>query len=165
MKFRSVAMLLSLVCAGCVLSDQALAADQDQGGTLQSQKQVEKDITITDVSMQVLNPAAHVAAVYFTLRNTGDITYLVTGVTSDACPKLLGHHSDQESTSGTLNLFTHLSVPAHSTLVFPHGGYHLLCLDMTPDLHEGQSVPFTFTFLGGVHKTVTASLVGNEHSN
>lgn len=155
MRFRSVAMLVPLVCACMLWSVQTHATDQDKEDTAQRQKQAEKDIVITDATMEVVSSAAHVAAVYFTLQNKGDTTYLITGVTSDICPKIVGHHSDQESTPGTLDLFTHLSVPAHTTLVFPHGGYHLLCLNMTSDPHDGQAIPFTFTFLEGVRKTVT----------
>lgn len=159
---RSAAMLIPLVCACVLSSNQAFATDQDRGGSPQWKKQAENDILITDASMEVVNATAGVAAVYFTIQNKGDTTYLATGVTSAACPKLFGHHSDQESTQGTLNLFTHLSVPAHTTLVFPHGGYHLLCLNMASDLREGQAVPFTFTFMDGVRKTVNISFGGNK---
>lgn len=156
MNFRSVFLLISLLSACNLWSSKAQATDQSKNSALLGQNKAGKDVAITDVRMEMVNASAHIAAIYFTLQNTGENTYLVTNVSSTICPKLVGHHSDQESTPGTLNLFTHLSVPAHTNLVFPPGGYHLLCLDMAPEGEGQQDVPVTFTFLGGAQKTVKA---------
>nr|WP_243429669.1 copper chaperone PCu(A)C [Acetobacter sacchari] len=92
---------------------------------------------------------------YFTIENRADATYLVQGVSSPSCAQLYGYHSDQEISSATRNLFSHLALPENQTLVFPPGGYHLMC-DEAPGVTvaDGSTVSVTFTFLGGVHKTV-----------
>nr|WP_298794953.1 copper chaperone PCu(A)C [uncultured Acetobacter sp.] len=158
MKFRFRAGFVLAMLAGVALSGPVLAEDRDPNKALPGQADAQKDITITDASMQLIQGEGHIASVYFTIRNDGANAHLITDVRSTACRTLVGHHSDQESTPGTLTLFTHLSVPAHTTLVFPRGGYHLLCLDIGAAIHPGQSIPFTFTFLGGSSKGVNVTL-------
>ncbi|WP_061489148.1 copper chaperone PCu(A)C [Acetobacter tropicalis] len=153
--------IMPALLAGLLVHTPAIAEDRDPGKAIPGQENAQKDIEIKDVSMQLVRPAGHVYAVYFTLTNKGENAHLVTNVSSASCRTLVGHHSDQESTTGTLNLFTHLSLPANTTLVFPHGGYHLLCLDPDPALKPGQEATFTFSFLGGSSKNVTIP-VGEE---
>ncbi|GAN69029.1 copper chaperone PCu(A)C [Acetobacter orleanensis] len=158
MKIRFRTGYVTAVLATLTLTAPAMAEDRDPGNALPGQNDAQKDITITDTSMQVIGRENHMAGVYFTIRNDGANAHLITDVRSPACRTLVGHHSDQESTSGTLTLFTHLSLPAHTTLVFPYGGYHLRCLDMDNSVQPGQDVSFTFTFLGGSTKNMTVKL-------
>lgn len=158
MKIRFRTGCVAAILAGLTLAAPARAEDHDPDKALPGQNDAQKDISITDTHMQVIKGENHMAGVYFTIRNDGANAHLITDVRSPACHTLVGHHSDQESTAGTLSLFTHLSLPAHTTLVFPQGGYHLLCLDMEGSVQPGQDVPFTFTFLGGSTKNVTAKL-------
>ncbi|MDN7351005.1 copper chaperone PCu(A)C [Acetobacter senegalensis] len=158
MKLHAHLGILPALLAGLLVHTPAHAEDRDPGKSIPGQENAQKDIEITNVSMQLVRPAGHVYALYFTLTNKGENAHLVTNVSSASCRTLVGHHSDQESTSGTLSLFTHLSLPANTTLVFPHGGYHLLCLDPEPALKSGQNVTFTFSFLGGSSKDVTVAV-------
>ncbi|MBS0985150.1 copper chaperone PCu(A)C [Acetobacter thailandicus] len=130
---------------------------------LPGQEDAQKDILIKDASFALVgNPPAGV--IYFTIQNTGDAAHLVTNVTSPACARLIGHHSDQESTPGTINLFHNLSLPAHSSLVFPVGGYHLVCLDMPEKFLSAQNISLTFSFLGGSSKTIVAPVAKSAAS-
>lgn len=158
MKMRFGAGYVAVMVAGLMLAGPAVAEDRDPDKSLPGQDDAQKDITITDTSMQLINAENRMAGVYFTIRNDGANAHLITDVRSSACRTLVGHHSDQESTPGTLSLFTHLSLPARTTLVFPYGGYHLLCLDPDSSLQPGQDVSFTFSFLGGSSKTIKIKL-------
>ncbi|CAI9119751.1 copper chaperone PCu(A)C [Brytella acorum] len=91
---------------------------------------------------------------YFTITNNGMQNHLLTGVTSPACDQFIARHSDQESTDYTSGLFTRLALPRQSTMDFPEGGYHLVCLHTKSGLKTGDEVPVTFTFLGGSSKVV-----------
>lgn len=158
MKMRFRAGCVAAMLAGLAFSGPVLAEDRDPDKSLPGQKDAQSDITITDTSMQFIKGENRMAGVYFTIANNGGNAHLMTDVRSSACRTLVGHHSDQESTPGTLSLFTHLSLPAHTTLVFPRGGYHLLCLDPDASIQPGQDVTFTFSFLGGSSKSVAIKL-------
>ncbi|MCX2560440.1 copper chaperone PCu(A)C [Acetobacter farinalis] len=152
MKIRFRDGFVFALLAGAALSGPVLAEDHSSGNALPGQSDAQKDITITNASMQFIHGEGRMAAVYFTIKNDGENAHLITDVQSPACHTLVGHHSDQEGLPG---LFTHLALPAHTTLVFPRGGYYLLCLDTNAADQPEQRVPFTFTFLGGSSKTVT----------
>ncbi|MGV4878139.1 copper chaperone PCu(A)C [Acetobacter indonesiensis] len=161
MKIRLRSGILSLALGAILTCGSVWAEDRDPGTSIPGQSDAQKDIQITDTSMGLVRNAGRISVVYFTLRNNGENAHLVTSVSSPSCRTLVGHHSDQESTEGTLNLFTHLSLPAKTTLVFPHGGYHLLCLDTDSNLAPGKAATFTFSFLGGSSKTVSIPM-GNS---
>lgn len=158
MKIRFRTGCATAMLAGLCLTAPVMAEDRDSDQVLPGQGDAQKDITITETSMQFLTGESHTAGVYFTIRNDGATAHLITNVSSPACRTLVGNHSEQESSLGTVALFTHLSLPAHTTLVFPHGGYHLLCLDMENSVQAGQTVSLTFTFLGGSSKNVAIRL-------
>ncbi|GBQ32214.1 copper chaperone PCu(A)C [Gluconacetobacter sacchari] len=113
-----------------------------------------QDIEIRDASLQILRPERRIAAGYFTIENRGESVHLLAGVSSPACPRLFAHHTEQESTGETAALFSHLALPAQTTLVFPPGGYHLICADYGDGVRPGQQVTITFHFLGGATRNV-----------
>ncbi|MBB2204401.1 copper chaperone PCu(A)C [Gluconacetobacter takamatsuzukensis] len=125
----------------------ALAPDDDQAAASQ-------DIDIRDTSIQILRPDRRIAAGYFTIENRGKSVHLLAGVSSPACPRLFAHHTEQESTGETANLFMHLALPAQTTLVFPPGGYHLICSGYDDNLRPGQQIVVTFRFMGGATRSV-----------
>jgi copper(I)-binding protein len=47
-----------------------------------------------------------------------------------------------------------VSIPAHSTVLFKPGGYHLMCVDPSPTVAPGRSISVIFRFANG--GTVTA---------
>ncbi|AOW46120.1 copper chaperone PCu(A)C [Acetobacter ascendens] len=147
-----------LFCAALSCSTYAVprawADNQPPLPVLPEQADAQKDITIFDTSLH-LAPEGEPATVYFALSNASETAHLLTGVSSPVCQKLVGHHADQESTGGTRVLFTHLALPGNSTLVFPPGGYHLLCFGLSNNVRANQNVQFTFTFMGGSSKTVS----------
>jgi copper(I)-binding protein len=46
-----------------------------------------------------------------------------------------------------------VSVPAHGTLTFAPGGYHLMCMKPSADMKPGQDVPVTLRFEDGATLT------------
>lgn len=158
MTVRPALCLMTSLFLGSVGIGSAYAANQDVGQSMPGQSNVQQDMIISDVIMESSDDTPNIYSLYFTLKNNGDEPHLLTSVTSPSCPTLIGHHSDQESTPGTINLFTHLPLPAHTTLVFPHGGYHLLCMNTDKPIQVGQDVSVKFSFMGGVTKEVTVKI-------
>ncbi|WP_158625386.1 MULTISPECIES: copper chaperone PCu(A)C [unclassified Asaia] len=153
---RVQAILASLVtvCMAGAASFPSVALAQTDDNNLPGQKNANRDITIEGW----MRRAPHfpgLAAAYFTIVNKGHEAHLISGVSSPDCSAIEAFHSEQEVTSHTANLFSHFTIPAEMTMVFPEGGYHLICRDFPDGPKPGQSIPLTFNFLGGTSATVT----------
>jgi periplasmic copper chaperone A len=122
--------------------------------TVPGQVDASHDIDIRDAWMQVIRPDRKIAAGYFTIENRSHDVHLLDAVSSPACPDLFAHHAEQESTQETAALFTHLALPAQTILIFPPGGYHLVCTGYDASLQAGHQIPVTFHFMGGTSRTV-----------
>ena len=106
------------------------------------------DLTVSDAWMRAL-PAKLPAAGYFTLTNTGKTEVSLTGASSAACGMLMLHKSTQSGGMGSMEDVTSVAVPAGGTVKFAPGGYHLMCMDPTPEVTPGGTVSVELTFAGG----------------
>jgi copper(I)-binding protein len=97
---------------------------------------------------------ARPAAGYMTLKNTGDKPVALTAASSPACGMLMLHLSKQEHGIDKMVQVDKATVPAHGSVTFAPGGYHLMCMQPKDTMRTGGSVPVTLTFEGG--QTVTA---------
>lgn len=135
------------------------AQEHNTGQSVPGQADAQKDIGITDISLHLpTTPGQGQPELYFTLTNNSHTTHLLTGVTSPACSKLIGYHTDQENTPGTRHLFQHLALPETTTLVFASAGYHMLCVGPASQALSQPNVQVTFQFLGGSSKSVSAPI-------
>ncbi|MBB2202404.1 copper chaperone PCu(A)C [Gluconacetobacter tumulisoli] len=161
-RFRRPFGLLPALPATVVLPLTLLAAlrpipsalADDAPTSVPGQTHAAGDINIRDAWMQIIRPERRIAGAYFTIENRGTDTHMLTGVTATACQNLFAHHTEQESTPETAELFTRLALPAQTILVFPPGGYHLICQGYDGTVQPGRSIPVTFHFLGGTTRTV-----------
>ncbi|MGH6991476.1 MAG: copper chaperone PCu(A)C [Stellaceae bacterium] len=95
------------------------------------------------------------AAGYFTLKNDGAAVRTLTGAQSSACGTLMLHKSVDKNGVDHMIMQKRIPVPAHGTLTFAPGGYHLMCMKPTKAVRRGNSVPVTLKFADG--GTLTAS--------
>ncbi|AOX16979.1 copper chaperone PCu(A)C [Kozakia baliensis] len=146
--------LLSVLAFGIVGSGVAYSATElTLDDNVPGQANAAKDISV----MGWMRRSEHIgdaANVFFTITNNSRDAHLITGVSSPDCRSIVAHHSEQESTSHTADLLSHFALPPKIPLVFPVGGYHLVCQGMSSDVAVGTKVPLTFTFLGGTSLTV-----------
>lgn len=91
---------------------------------------------------------ARPAAGYMTLRNAGDQPATLTSASSPACGTLMLHQSKQVKGVDTMRHVTSIDVPAHGTVSFSPGSYHLMCMQ-PKDMQAGESVPVTLSFADG----------------
>lgn len=94
------------------------------------------------------------AAGYFTLNNDTDSPVELTGASSNACDRLMLHQSKNVNGVEKMLPVKSLSVPAHGTLRFAPGSYHLMCMSPKSAMTVGATVPVTLKFADG--KTITA---------
>ncbi|WP_291367786.1 copper chaperone PCu(A)C [Acetobacter sp. UBA5411] len=155
-----------LVCASTGYADSTQLPHEDELETetgkprfvaadVPGQEHAADDVVIKNAWMQHVGEGQHYVAAYFELENNSDTSYLIDRISSSSCTVMFGYHSDLEVGTLTRQLFTHLTLPAKQMLVFPPGGYHLVCkVADGKTINQGMSIPVQFHFLGGSEKTV-----------
>ena len=94
------------------------------------------------------------AAGYFTLHNNADLSVELTGASSSGCGSVMLHQSKDVNGVEKMLPVEDVTVPAHGTVSFAPGGYHLMCMQPQNSMVVGQQVPVTLKFADG--KTITA---------
>lgn len=103
---------------------------------------------------------ARPAAGYFTLRNNGDKPIKLTGASSPACGMLMLHQSQEKSGMDHMMHVKSVSVPAHGSVEFSPGGYHLMCMSPTKAMAVGANVQVTLKFEDGAAATASFPVKG-----
>lgn len=97
------------------------------------------------------------AAGYFTLKNeTGSAIDLV-GASSSACGMMMLHQSKEVNGVEKMLPVKSVAVPAHGSVNFAPGGYHLMCMTPGPAIAVDREVPVILNFADG--KTVTVQFL------
>lgn len=105
-----------------------------------------------------LLPGKLPAGGYFNLRNDGDTSVTLTGASSPAYAMAMLHKSEE---SGGLSRMVHVKtviVPAHGSIQFAPGGYHLMLMHAKKPLQAGGTIKITLHFANGGTLTVPFKL-------
>lgn len=87
------------------------------------------------------------AAGYLVLTNSGGSDVVLTKAASPACGMLMLHQSKDDSGMAMMMDVQNVTIPAHGSVTFAPGGYHLMC--MQPSMKTGDKIPVTLTFQDG----------------
>lgn len=93
--------------------------------------------------------AARPAGGYFTLDNAGAADRTLTGASSPACGSIMLHRSVHQGSQERMVKVPSVKLPAHGTLRFAPGGYHLMCMHPGAAMKPGGTVTVTLTFADG----------------
>lgn len=110
-------------------------------------------LTVENPSMRFIIKSRP-AAGYFTLQNNTGSAIDLTGASSGACGMLMLHQSKEVNGVEKMLPVKRIAVPAHGTVRFAPGGYHLMCMSPGSTMKVGAKVPVTLKFANG--QTVTA---------
>ena len=102
------------------------------------------------------------AAGYMVVQNTGDTDVELTGAASPDCGMLMLHKSQIDSGMAMMMDVQTVTVPAHGSVTFAPGGYHLMC--MQPRMKLGDHIPVTLSFQGGTTISTTMPVYGAQSS-
>jgi copper(I)-binding protein len=116
-------------------------------------------VTITKPWMRYLLPSLP-AAGYMVVQNNGGSPVAITGASSSACGMLMLHESSDASGMAMMMDVPNVTVPAHGSVTFAPGGYHLMC--MQPKMVVGQNVPVTVTLQGGAQVRTLMRVYGAQ---
>ena len=89
------------------------------------------------------------AAGYFTVTNATTVPEKLTGAASPACGMLMLHQSVSKNGEESMIMVPSVTIPAHGTVQFAPGGYHLMCMSPRPAMAPGKSVPVTLRLANG----------------
>ena len=84
---------------------------------------------------------------YFTFHNNRAVGVAITGASSPVCGNLMLHHSSNQGGMSGMAMVDKVDVPAHGSVSFAPGGYHLMC--MSPRLKPGDVASVTLTLSDG----------------
>jgi hypothetical protein len=89
------------------------------------------------------------AAGYFTLVNESARPRTLVGAASPDCGMLMLHRSVSQGGVERMAMVKSIPVPAHGSVVFEPGGYHLMCMSPATSLRPGAAAPVTLSFADG----------------
>jgi periplasmic copper chaperone A len=103
------------------------------------------DLVVSNPYMRTVLPSLP-AAGYFTLQNTGDTDRVLVGASSPDCGSLMLHKS--ESVNGVEQMLPvdSVPVPAHGSVSFAPGGFHLMCMSPAAGMKIGSVAVVTLKF-------------------
>jgi copper(I)-binding protein len=115
------------------------------------------DVSVSKPWIRYLLPSLP-AAGYMVLQNNGDNNETLTGAASPACGSLMLHESEDNSGMAMMMDVPSVVIPAHGTMTFAPGGYHLMC--MNPRMKVGDNIPVTLTLKSGATVNFSAKVYG-----
>ncbi|OWT65852.1 copper transporter [Candidimonas nitroreducens] len=92
---------------------------------------------------------------YFKMTNSGGQEVALTGVQTDAFGMAMLHQTQEKNGMSTMAMVKQVAVPAHGSVNFAPGGYHIMLEKPSKPLAPGMSLPVTFVFSNG--QKVTAA--------
>jgi copper(I)-binding protein len=137
---------------GCRIAVVALALAAMGAGT-------PPGVAVHDPWMRSIIPSRP-AAGYFALTNDSGTAMSVVGASSPGCGMLMLHRSVSQGGQESMMMVKSVPLPAHGSVAFAPGGYHLMCMQPTDAVKPGGAVPVTLRFGNGDSLTATFPVRG-----
>ena len=99
-------------------------------------------------------------AAYFTVRNLGDETDRLTGLSSPVSAMPMLHETTLSEGVSRMAHVEAAEIPAGGELTLEPGGMHVMLMELTTPLKEGATFPLTLTFESGGEITVEVPVFG-----
>lgn len=117
---------------------------------LAQQATVSGDVTVEGAWTRAASSDDGSAAVYFTLRNTGQTTIDLIGVRADIASIEVLHKTVAGSTGvPRMSAVPELKVVPGATVSLEPGGLHVMLIDLEMPLVEGETLPLRLKFYDG----------------
>jgi copper(I)-binding protein len=104
------------------------------------------DIVIEKPWARATPKGAEVGGAYLTIRNTGATPDKLTGGTADFASVEIHETATQNGVSTMREVTGGLNIPAHGSVGFAPGGYHLMLTHLTHPLTKGNTIKATLNF-------------------
>lgn len=114
-----------------------------------------ENLMVEDGYVRGLPPTSTNTAAYMRLVNEGGNTLQLIGATSPAADQVMLHESYEEDDLVSMRHVARAEVPAGGELHLRSGGLHLMLMNLTGSLRDGDEVELVLEFAEGDSKTVT----------
>jgi len=127
--------------------------------------QLQAEITVTEGYIRGLPPGQMTTAAFMRLFNSAGQVIRIQSASSPAAERAEFHRSSHSNGMMSMEALAAVVVPARGELVLEPGGVHLMLINLTAPLREGDSAELTLQLEGGQQLTVTLPVrsVLNEH--
>jgi len=98
------------------------------------------------------------SVVYLTVVNTGDGKDTLLGISSDAAAAVQLHRTEITNNVASMREVRSVEIPAHGTVRFDPGSYHLVLANVRRTLTPGDTIDLTLTFKGAGQVRVRAEV-------
>ena len=105
-------------------------------------------LVLSDAYLRTIIPSRP-AAGYFTLANNGSVDQTLVAASSPACGSVMLHKSVSENGVEKMLPVKSIAVPAHNSITFAPGGFHLMCMQPKASVKPGGSVSMALKFKDG----------------
>lgn len=124
----------------------ALAVVVSAAGPVLAQEFKAGDIVVERPWARATPKGAEVGSGYVTIQNRGATPDRLTGGTADFATVEIHQMKSENGVSQMRELKDGLDIPAHGSVGFSPGGYHLMFTHLTHPLTKGESVKATLNF-------------------
>lgn len=128
------------------------------------------DIVVESPWVREGPPNAKTLAAYMVLRNDGDRTEVLKGVSTPAFEKVEIHRTVMEEGVATMVPQESLTIPQGQSVTLEPGGFHLMLINAKKALKEGEDVELTLRFNDGENIDIDAPVrkdpaASSQHHN
>ncbi|RMH53830.1 MAG: copper chaperone PCu(A)C [Deinococcus-Thermus bacterium] len=115
-------------------------------------------VRVQDPYVRLVPPTLKDTAAYMTLENLGTKPLRLVGGSTPAAAMVMPMRGVSEVRGGQevkgMRPVEHLEIPPKGRLVLKPGGDHLMLVGLKAPLKEGQKIPLTLRFAGGLSQTL-----------
>jgi len=101
-------------------------------------------VAVTDAWIRGTVPGQKATGAFMQLTSLSDMA--LVGAASPAAKVVEIHQMKQEGGMMKMNAVDRVALPANKTVELKPGGYHIMMMDLTQPLRDGESIPLTLTF-------------------
>ncbi len=113
-------------------------------------------IMVSDPYVRAVPPGQPNSAAFMTLMNHGDQARSLVAAKSPAAKVVELHTHTMEEGMMKMRRVDKIDIPAQGSTVLEPGGLHVMLIDLTQDLKEGDKVAVTLVFANGEEQQVEA---------
>ena len=113
-------------------------------------------VTVTDAWVRGTVPGQKGTGAFMQLTSAADMT--LVGVASPAAKVAEIHEMTQDGNVMRMRAVGKLVLPAGKAIDLKPGGYHVMLMDLTQPLREGETIPVTLTFADKEGRKITQEI-------
>ena len=118
-------------------------------GALASEKSTSSALAITEAWTRDSGGRTISGAIYLKVSNKSDQPITITGVSTPAATRAEIHRSFMENNIMRMAHQAELVIGAGSDIAFKPGGYHIMLMQLTSPLKEGETITFSLSLKDG----------------